>query len=867
MAGPDQQASATLLGSESRFQAIADSVDQMIWSARPDGYHEYYNRRWYEFTGVPEGSTDGRGWSHMFHPDDREHAWARWRHSLSTGEPYHVEYRLRHRSGEYRWVIGRAQPERDEAGRIVRWHGTCTDVHDLKQAEAALRDSEERFRFALEAAGGVGTWNWDIQGDRLVADAAFAALYCVDPVKAAKGLPIASYVTGIHPEDRYRVRAQIQRALACGGDFTAEYRVVALNGTERWVLARGQCFMDGEGRPVRFPGVAIDITDRKRTEEALAVSQRRLQAILDTVPVGIIIADAPSGRIVGGNKQAESIFGRPILPSSGISDYGSWACYHPDGREVAAAEYPLARVIAGAEKQSELEVLYQRDAVRKTWVRLIAAPILDEAGRVAGGVVACLDIDRNRRTEAALREAHERIELALNSGAIVGTWVWDIQADRLTADERFAHAFALDPKQCQKGLPLNAVTDSIHPGDKARVEALIAAALEQGGSFSAEYRVLQPNGLCRWIEASGRCDLDSNGRPLRFPGVLIDIEHRKQAEDRLWRSEVEARERMRLFKAVIDAVPALIYVKDREGRMQIANGPVLDLIGKPWGEVEGRSDLEFLDDSEQAARVMATDRRIMEAGLTEELEEVVGHDEHGPRIWLSHKAAFRNEQGIVVGLVGTSTDLTARKRAENDRQLLVRELNHRVKNLFSITTGMVNMTARSASSVRDMASALTGRLMALAQAHELIRPAVTGISFGDETTSLDELVKAILAPHLPPDTGRLCSGGPDVRIGPTAATSLALVLHELATNAAKYGALSTPAGCLDVAWASAEGQLTVTWKEVGGPAVDAPPAREGFGSRLARMGMGSQLNGTILYAWRTIGAEITLVASLERLGK
>ncbi len=92
-----------LRASEAKFAAIANSIDQMIWSTQPDGFHDYYNDRWYEFTGVPYGSTDGAAWSGMFHPDDQERAWTVWRHSLETGEPYHIEYRLRHNTGEYRW--------------------------------------------------------------------------------------------------------------------------------------------------------------------------------------------------------------------------------------------------------------------------------------------------------------------------------------------------------------------------------------------------------------------------------------------------------------------------------------------------------------------------------------------------------------------------------------------------------------------------------------------------------------------------------------------------------------------------------------------------------------------------------------------
>jgi len=124
-----------LTASEQRFRTLADTMPQMVWSTLADGFHDYYNARWYEFTGAPEGTTDGEGWNDMFHPDDRDRAWATWRHSLSTGDPYQIEYRLRHFDGVYRWVLGRALPIRDEAtGAITRWFGTCTDIHEQKLA-------------------------------------------------------------------------------------------------------------------------------------------------------------------------------------------------------------------------------------------------------------------------------------------------------------------------------------------------------------------------------------------------------------------------------------------------------------------------------------------------------------------------------------------------------------------------------------------------------------------------------------------------------------------------------------------------------------------------------------------------------------
>lgn len=127
-----QEDAAAIADSERMFRTLADTMPQMVWSTLADGFHDYYNARWYEYTGVPFGSTDGDGWNGMFHPEDQPKAWERWSRSLETGEPYEIEYRLRHHSGEYRWTLGRALPIRDGKGDIVRWIGTCTDIHEQK---------------------------------------------------------------------------------------------------------------------------------------------------------------------------------------------------------------------------------------------------------------------------------------------------------------------------------------------------------------------------------------------------------------------------------------------------------------------------------------------------------------------------------------------------------------------------------------------------------------------------------------------------------------------------------------------------------------------------------------------------------------
>ena len=138
------EAEEALRESEAKFRIIADAMPQMVWSTRADGYHDYYNQQWYDFTGVPVGSTDGKLWNGMFHPDDHDRSWALWHHSLATGETYEIQYRLRHHLGEYRWTLGRALPVRDTSGRITRWMGTCTDIHAQKLAEEELKESSRR---------------------------------------------------------------------------------------------------------------------------------------------------------------------------------------------------------------------------------------------------------------------------------------------------------------------------------------------------------------------------------------------------------------------------------------------------------------------------------------------------------------------------------------------------------------------------------------------------------------------------------------------------------------------------------------------------------------------------------------------------
>ncbi|TXN71123.1 PAS domain S-box protein [Methylobacterium sp. WL6] len=250
-----------LAASERRFRVMTSAMPQMVWTTQPDGFHDFYNDRWYEFTGVPHGSTDGAGWTDMFHPDDQAEAWSRWRHSLATGAPYEVEYRLRHHSGAYRWTLGRAMPIRGADGRIERWFGTCTDIHDLRQAVA---DARKLAAVVETSKDFIGLATEDGRIAHL--NEAALALVGLPDLDAALRTTIADYVT---LESREALEGVAMPALERDGWWEGElaFRHFA-TGEAIAVLFTVFAVRDAAGRHAGYGTVTRDLRERKRAEEA-----------------------------------------------------------------------------------------------------------------------------------------------------------------------------------------------------------------------------------------------------------------------------------------------------------------------------------------------------------------------------------------------------------------------------------------------------------------------------------------------------------------------------------------------------------------------------------------------------------------------
>lgn len=228
---------------------------------------------------------------------------------------------------------------------------------------------------------------------------------------------------------------------------------------------------------------------------------------------------------------------------------------------------------------------------------------------------------------------------------------------------------------------------------------------------------------------------------------------------------------------------------------------------------------------------------------------------------------FEDEGDLKVGVI--FLDVSLRKFHEEQQALLLKEMDHRVNNLFAIVGGMVTLSARSATTPKELAATVQGRLAALASAHRLIRPERSGTQATKLETTLGELVRMVLSPYAglaeTGDSARTEIEGPEIAVGAEAATNIALFVHELATNAAKYGALSVPGGRVHISWTVAQGRFALSWREIGGPTITAPPQRQGFGSELARRSVSGRLAGDLVFHWNPDGLVVLLSAETERL--
>ena len=315
------------------------------------------------------------------------------------------------------------------------------------------------------------------------------------------------------------------------------------------------------------------------------------------------------------------------------------------------------------------------------------------------------------------------------------------------------------------------------------------------------------------------------------------------------------------YAAIIESSDDAILSKDLTGVILSWNHGAERLFGYTADEMVGSS----------VTRIIPSDRQSEEPGILDRIRrgEMVEHFEtvrqrkDGTLVDISLTVSpIRDELGRIVGASKIARDISELKRTRDRQYVLLREMSHRVKNLFALSSSIVGLSARSAKSTKELANSARERLAALARAHSLT---FSHDEPSPQETTLHAMIKILTAPFDEPAQPRIAIQGIDAKVSGSAVASLALLIHEFATNATKYGALSTAAGSIDVTCSEDGERVVVDWVEHGGPPVVPPEGSEGFGGVLSRIAVGDQLGGEITRDWRPDGLAIRVSLPRERL--
>ncbi|SFR98219.1 PAS domain S-box protein [Sphingomonas jatrophae] len=647
----------------------------------------------------------------------------------------------------------------------------------------------------------------------------------------------------IHPDDRARLQAESEAGEARLERFVLEGRFCRGDGAWRWLQSTSQPIWDVTGTHIGFIGVAHDVTEAREAAQAIADKEAQLSAFIGQTTAGFAQVDL-TGRFTLVNDRFCAIAGRSREDLLGLT---MQAITHP--QDLAGNVEKFERAVRDGTSYTH-EKRFVRPDGTTVWVNNSVAVIRRADGTPYGVLAACLDVSERRAADSALRRSEERLRLA-TEGAGMATWEIDLATfDGPWSDNRFdLLGLPRDPNGRGTLADWLAV---IHPDDAAWVAAAMRRCFKEGTPVELEYRILRADdGSERWLHSHGRRVERSDGRAPRFVGVSFDVTRRRAIEDEVRRSEWQ-------FRTIFEQANDFIFTTGLDKVVTSCNPAVCAALGYTEEEAVGRPFSDFLADGDVGQADEMLRRKLKDGGTTRHTIRV--RTSSGEvRLWEVSSRLNTGPDGQPVGLHAIARDVTDAQRAQEMQQLLINELNHRVKNTLAIVQGIAVQTFKSDDPAAARA-AFADRLRALSDAHNLLTREVWG------ATTIDAVAAEALAAH-DPDRSRITIDGPEVRIAPKTAISLALALHELATNALKHGALGTPAGTVRLAWqitsdaADTAPRLQLSWIERGGPPV-ALPDRRGFGSRLIERALAAELGGSVTLTFAPAGVECRIDAPL-----
>ena len=664
--------------SNASLRFLADAMPQMVWVAGPDGNLNYYNQRWYDYTGMNFDQSRDWGWKPVLHPDDLQNCVDRWTKAFTTGGDYEVEYRFKRASdGAYRWHLGRAFPQRDPAGKIIRWVGTCTDIQEQKEARASLERTVTQRTAELASLTHLqrGILDGTVHGiisttpDGLITTfntgAEMMLGYARDEVVGRRTPQLFHDAAEVVARAAV-LSAELGRTIAPGFETfvvrarsratdEAEWTFVRKDGSRLPVLLSITALRDEGGTITGFLGVAQDLTARKAAEAARDEMANRLAKLASQLP-GMLYQSrlAPDGTrsIPYASEGIRRIYG---LTVDAVRDNPAalWAMIHPDDLPIL---HETMRESARTLGPWKMQYRLRRPGAEEKWVQVSALPQREADGGVLWhGFVT--DITAEREAAAQLAHEQERFRLLADSSP-VGIYQVDLAGDCTYVNPKWLEIAGISRADALG----RGYVRSCHPDDTAELFRVFGEAASRGAEFSHDFRFLRPDGSVRWVRSRARVLRDPAGRGIGYVGTNEDITEHKRAQDAL----AENAQRIQL---ATEAGHIGVWEWDFRTNRVIWDERMFELYGvpsRPDGVVDYAtwSTAVRPDDLERHDRVL---RDAIARGARCELEFRIRRANDGEERHIVATLDFVTDRdGKPARMVGINIDVTDRKRAEDE---------------------------------------------------------------------------------------------------------------------------------------------------------------------------------------------------------
>ncbi len=663
-----------LAESETQLRLAMEAGRMGSWEWRIDSNEVIWSASLEEIHGLEPGAFEQtfEAFERDVHPDDVERVRHTISRALETGELPSVEYRAILPDGSERWLEGRGRLFHDEVGNPVRMIGVCTDITARRQADEALRESERRFREMINALP--------------------AAVYTTD----ADGWithfnPAAVEFAGRTPEigqDRWCVTHRLYTADGTllphekcpmavaleNGESIKGQDVIAErpDGTRRWFQPHPTPLRDKDGKVVGGINMLVDVTERRKAEQALRESEERYRRLVALMPVAVYTCEAPGGRITFYNEQAAKIWGRrPRTDDTDERFCGSFRLWRQDGTPLPHDQTPMAIALREGKTCRNCDVIVEQPDGTRVNVLVNIDPIRDADGRIIGAINAFQDVTQRYRIEQALRESEGRFRLMADAAPVL-IWVSDENKRGIYFNDSWLKFTGRTHEQeCGDGW-----LESIHPDDLEATARACQSAFDQQIPFRIEFRMRRADGEYRWLLDHGVPRFTEDGKLTGYIGSCIDVTDHKEAEEALRQSECR-------YRAVVEGQAELICRFDPEGEILFVNDAYARAMGHEMHVLQGADFWHFIHDEDRDL-VRAMLGRLCPDAPEISIENRIGEgDKARWTLWRNRALSF-DDHGRATEVQSSGIDITDRKRAEfalRDSEQRFRELANGIDQL------------------------------------------------------------------------------------------------------------------------------------------------------------------------------------------